>query len=88
MEDALDINTYIIVKKDPSIAMEKKLNEMIKKWYKENYIIKKEILQLRSSDLILPKAYSLSKIHKENTSLRIIVPSVTKYNSLPHGKIY
>jgi len=49
---------------------------MIKKWYGENYITKKEMLQLRSSGLILPKAYGLPKIHKENTPLRIIVSSV------------
>jgi len=34
------------------------------------------MLQLRSSDSPLPKAYGLLKIHKENTPLRIIVSSV------------
>jgi len=47
-----DTNTYTIVKKDPSTIVEKKLNGIIKKWYGENYITKKEMLQLRSSDSI------------------------------------
>jgi len=34
------------------------------------------MLQLRSSDSILPKAYGLPKIHTENTPYRIIVSSV------------
>jgi len=77
MEVALqDTNTYMIVKKDPSTTVEKKLNEIIKKWYSENYITKKEMLKLRSSDSVLPKAYGLPKIHKENTLYRIIVSSV------------
>jgi len=76
MEDALeDINTYITVKKDPSISIEKKLNKMIKKWYGKDYITKKEMLQLRANDSLLPKVY-LPKIHKENIPLRIIVSSV------------
>jgi len=77
MEDALqNTNTYIIVKKDLSTSIEKKLNEMIKKWHGEDYITRKEMLRLRSSDSILPKAYGLPKIHKENTPLRIIISSV------------
>jgi len=55
------------------------------------------MLQLRSSDSILPKAYGFLKIYKENTSLRTIVFSVNtifypiaKYlnkiisNNIPH----
>jgi len=38
MEDSLeDINT--IVNKDPSISIEKKLNETIKRWYVEEYTL-------------------------------------------------
>jgi len=77
MEEALgDTNTYAIVKVDPSSTIEKKLNLIIKKWLKNEYISKVEMLNLRSSDSLLPKAYGLPKIHKENTPLRIIVSSV------------
>jgi len=77
MEEILkDINTYTIVNKDPSLSIERKLNYIVKKWYKEEYISKTELLRLRSSDSLLPKAYGLPKIHKKNTPLRIIVSSI------------
>jgi len=34
------------------------------------------MLQLRSSDALLPKVYGLPKIYKENAPLRIIVSSI------------
>jgi len=45
-------------------------------WHLGSVTCKKEMLQLRASDSILPKAYGLPKIHKKNTSFRIIVSSV------------
>jgi len=71
-----DINTYTLIKKDPSTSIEKKLNDLIKYWYNKEYINKSEMLKLRSSDSLLPKAYGLPKIHKENAPLRIIVSSM------------
>jgi len=71
-----DTNTYILIKKDPSISIEKKVNGMIKKWLDNEYITKKEMFQLRSSDSLLPKAYGLPKLHKANVPLRLIVSSV------------
>jgi len=65
MEDLLsDTNTYTLVKKDPSTSIEKKLNDLIKYWYKKEYITKSIMLQLRSSDSLLPKAYGLPKIQR------------------------
>jgi len=71
-----DTNTYSLIKKDPSNSIEKKLNGMIKKWFAKEYITKKEMLQLRSSDSLLPKAYGLPKLHKVDVPLRLIVSSV------------
>jgi len=71
-----DTNTYSLIKKDPSISIEKKLNAMIKKWFTKEYITKREMLQLRSSDSLLPKAYGLPKLHKDNVPLRLIVSSI------------
>jgi len=77
MEELLsDTNTYTLIKKDPSRSIEKNLNVLIKYWYKEKYINKSKMLKLRSSDSLLPKAYSLPKIHKVNASLRIIISSI------------
>jgi len=100
MEELLeDTITYTIVKKDPSSSIERKLNGIIKKWYAEEYISKLEMLKLRSSDSLLPKAYGLPKVHKTNAPLRIIVSSINttlypiaKYlnkiisDSIPHSE--
>jgi len=44
MKESLnDINTYSLVKKDPS-SIERKLNDTIKKWLKERYVSKHEML--------------------------------------------
>jgi len=38
MEEALkDINRYTIVNKDPTFSIEKKLNDVVKLWYREEY---------------------------------------------------
>jgi len=71
-----DTNTYLLVKKALSSFIERKLNNIIKKWFKEKYISKHKMLQLWSSDSLLPKAYDLPKTHKDNTSLKIIVFSI------------
>jgi len=75
MEESLG-DTYVLVKKDSSSSIERKLNDIIKKWFREEYISKHEMLQLRSSDSLLLKAYGLSKSHKDNAPLRIIVSSI------------
>jgi len=74
-----DNNTYSLIKKDPSNSIEKKLNGIIKKWFAKEYITKKEMFQLRSSDSLLPKAYGLPKLHKENVPLRLIVSSINTF---------
>jgi len=77
MEESLgDNNTYVLVKKDSLSSIERKLNDIIKKWFREEYISKHEMLQLRSSDSLLLKAYGLPKSHKDNAPLRIIVSSI------------
>jgi len=71
-----DNNTYVIVKKNPIANIEKKLNSMIKKWFQLEFISKQSYFSMHSTDSILPKAYGLSKIHKENYPFRIIVSSI------------
>jgi len=63
MEEALgDTNTYAPVKNDPSSSIEEKLNEMIKKWFKDDYISKLEMQKLRSSDSLFSKAWNTFSI--------------------------
>jgi len=85
MEELLNYTTtYTLITRDPSTSVEKKLNDLLKHWYNKEYINKFELLKMRSSDSLLPKAYGLPKIHKTNAPLRIIVSSI---NTLyPLGK--
>jgi len=86
MEELLnDTTTYTLIKKDPSTFIERKLNDLLKGWYNKDYINKFELLKLRSSDSLFPKAYGLPKIHKINAPLRIIV-SLINTALYPLGK--
>jgi len=77
MEELLnDKNTYEIVRKNPIVNTEKKLNSMIKKWFQLNFISKQSYFSMHSTDSTLPKAYGLPKIHKINYPFRIIVSSI------------
>jgi len=71
-----DVNTYIVVNRNPIKSIEHNLNNVLKKWLQNDYISKQQFYKLRSSDSILPRAYGLPKIHKINTPFRIIVSSV------------
>jgi len=71
-----DVNTYMMVKKNPIKSIERELNNLLKNWLKKGYISRQQFFRLRSSDSLLPKAYRLPKIHKKNTPFRIIVSSI------------
>jgi len=60
-----DSTTYEIIGKNPVKNVEQKLNNILKRWFTLGYISKQELYSLKSSDCLLPKAYGLSKIHKE-----------------------
>lgn len=62
--------------KNPIKNIEKNLNLMLKRWLNNEFITKQKYFCLMSSDSILPKAYGLSKIHKENYPFRIIISSI------------
>jgi hypothetical protein len=66
-----DISTYSKIKNNPSLKLEKNLNNVLKNWLQKDYIDKRKFHTLRASDCPLPKAYGLSKIHKNNFPYRI-----------------
>jgi len=74
-----DSDTYITVKKILMVSIEKNLNSFLKKWLQKGFITKYTYFSLASSNSILPKAYGLPKIHKENYLFRIIVSSINLY---------
>jgi len=71
-----DKNTYTIVKKNPIKSIEANLNSTVKNWLQKEYISKQQYFKLRFSDSVLPRAYRLPKIHKNNTPFRLIVSFV------------
>jgi len=71
-----DVDTYNLVKKNPIRSIENSLNKLLKNWLHNEYISKQQYYKLHSSDSILPKAYGLPKVHKNNIPFRIIVSSI------------
>jgi len=81
-----DNNTYSVIKKNPILKIERDLNLFFKNWLTKGFISRKEYYFMHSSDSILPKAYGLPKIHKQNIPFRIIVSSINTvlYNLATH----
>lgn len=90
--------THCIIHEDPSNKLSTFLIDTLRRWRDKDYISQHTYSTLYISDGLLPRAYSLPKIHKENYPLRIIVSSLnsTFYNlatslhniisgSLPHN---
>lgn len=71
-----DKDTYARITKNPGKQIENKLTDILRKWHTRSYIDKKDVYKLRSSDGMLPKAYGVPKIHKQNNPLRIIISYV------------
>jgi len=77
IEDVLnDTNTYTLIKKNPIKSIELNLNNFLKNWLHKDFITKQQFYKLRSSDSLLPKAYGLPKVYKNNIPFRIIVSSI------------
>jgi len=71
-----DNNTYMKVKKDPTKRIIDNLRRILTAWKNSEYISISTHKTLISSDGLLPRAYGLPKVHKENCPFRIIVSSV------------
>jgi hypothetical protein len=71
-----DQDTYSCIDKNPVKKLETDLNNTLKRWLNNNYITKQKYYTLISSDLDLPKAYGIPKIHKKDFPYRIIVSTI------------
>ena len=71
-----DSATYKIVTKNPNSAIEKRLNNFIRRLCEGKKICSDLFKLLRSCDSVLPRIYGLPKIHKPNVPLRPIVSFV------------
>lgn len=71
-----DHNTYTLLDKDPTIAIQNKLNKIIDRLIITTSITKDEAKTLKCNNGVFPKMYFQPKIHKDNTPLRPIVSFV------------
>jgi len=74
----LDTNTYTIIKRDPTNKF-CNLRGLLTRWKNSNYISPAKYKSLYHSEGILPRAYGLPKIHKLDTSFRLIISSIDRY---------
>ncbi|XP_018351978.1 PREDICTED: uncharacterized protein LOC108754279 [Trachymyrmex septentrionalis] len=71
-----DVDTYVLVNKDPAKKLTTALRSMLTRWKTKNYISDTKYRTLYRSDGSLPKVYGLPKIHKPGCLLRVIVSSI------------
>ena len=77
MEEILsDTNTYAIVNKDPSKKLTQDLRTLLVRWKRDLFIDERTYRRLLTTDDVIPRAYGLTKIHKDGNPLRVIVSSV------------
>ena len=72
-----DMSTYKVLTRDPTPALQRKMNGVLLKLKKENRITPKVYNRLRCSSGTTPHIYGLPKVHKENVPLRPIVSFCT-----------
>lgn len=71
-----DTNTYTTLQRNPINRLTAELHTLLKRWKAGNFITPTKYRQLNSVVPLLPRAYGLPKVHKENFPLRIIVSSI------------
>jgi len=71
-----DTNTYIKIKKDPTINITTSLRNLLIRWKESKYISTSAYKQLMCNDGILMRTYGLCKIHKQDYPFRIIISSI------------
>ncbi|KYQ48744.1 hypothetical protein ALC60_12250, partial [Trachymyrmex zeteki] len=81
MEEILsDTNTYQLINKDPIKKLIQDLRVLLVEWKCNRFIDEPTYRRLLTTDGIIPRAYGLTKIHKDGNPLRVIVPLVDKLN--------
>ncbi|KYQ46837.1 hypothetical protein ALC60_14128, partial [Trachymyrmex zeteki] len=93
MEEILsDNNTYEIINKDPTNKLTSDLRSLLVRWKGKKFIDDSTYRRLLTTDGIIPKAYGLTKIHKQGNPLRIIVSSINSqlyyFSLFLHNKYY
>jgi len=71
-----DSSTYTIIHHDPIRKLTQDLRNLLYRWKNKQFIDMLTYRKLYTTDGILPRAYGLTKIHKQGFPLRIIVSSI------------
>ncbi|KAG5309967.1 MOS1T transposase, partial [Pseudoatta argentina] len=71
-----DTNTYEIVNKDPIKKLTQDLRTLLVRWKRDQFIDEQTYGRLLTTDGVIPRAYGLTKIHKDGNPLRVIVSSI------------
>lgn len=77
MNDLLSHSTtYELLDNNPVKKLTSQLRDILTRWKSKSYIPPQVYKRLYTSDGILPRAYGVPKIHKDNYPFRIIVSSI------------
>jgi len=71
-----DANLYEIIENDPTKRLTNDLQQLLSRWKKKDFIDAHTYRKILTTDGVLPRVYGLSKIHKNDNTLQIIVSSV------------
>jgi len=75
-----DSRTYEVLKRDPTVSFERKMNALLLEYKKRGLIPQRLYDRLRSSGGLTPLFYGLPKIHKPGVPLRhFILNTVTQF---------
>ena len=73
LDEHINDNTYVKLKRDPTAATERKLTKVLKKNKDQGHITETQYKRLNQHHSKAPHMYGLPKIHKPNVPLRPIV---------------
>ncbi|XP_018361291.1 PREDICTED: uncharacterized protein LOC108760020 [Trachymyrmex cornetzi] len=77
MEEILsDLNTYEKITNDPTKKVTRDLRVLLVRWKRNGFIDDVTYRRLLTIDGVIPRAYGLTKIHKDGNPLRVIVSSI------------
>jgi len=77
MTDLLsDTHTYKIIHHNPIRKLLQDLHSLLSRWKNNQFIDLHTYRKLHTTDGLLPRAYGLPKIHKQDCPLRIIISSI------------
>ncbi|XP_044760848.1 uncharacterized protein LOC123318294 [Coccinella septempunctata] len=76
-----DVNTYKLLKKDPTSSFQKRANALVDSLFENSFISEFEKKKLKKHNSVPPRLYCLRKTHKEGLHMRPIVSGINSPSS-------